>query len=185
MSKNKDSNSVVVKRERIKQFYIDGHKEGKWLGKTWEKHFNTFINLFALSREKILDYGCGPNGGIKNKLGDQVFPYDPYVPKYKILPNDGFTYIFSCDVLEHLLKKNLNSTLSFFNSRPKLKGIFLVLSNRYSNKTIDQGLNCHLIVESFDWWLAKLECSFPEMETIYAQYDGLEKQSVFAFKVKQ
>jgi len=84
--------------------YREMHKQNKFKGVTWQLKFSDFNNAVPSLRAKtILDFGCGPLGGVAQKLGERVISYDPYVEEFSSEPwGKDFSVIHSSDVLEHM-----------------------------------------------------------------------------------
>ncbi len=104
----------------------------------------------------LLDYGCG-KGSLLNEIPGAV-GYDPAVPGFssRPLPAD----MVSCtDVLEHIEPECLDEVLEDLRKLSK-RLVFLVVSCRAAYKTLPDGRNAHLIVESHEWWLQKLQEHF-------------------------
>lgn len=108
----------------------------------------------------VLDYGCG-QGSLKKAL-QQIAPhihrideFDPAIPGKHTWPE--FADLVVCtDVLEHVEPGKLGSTLGVIRAMAR-KAVFMVIATRPSNKTMADGRNAHLIVESEDWWRSTLE----------------------------
>lgn len=107
----------------------------------------------------ILDYGCG-EGSLKNALRDliplgiRIDEYDPGVDDKLGWP--GFADLVVCtDVLEHIEPDKLANVLAHLRVLAR-KAVFVVVATRPSNKTMADGRNAHLIIESEAWWAARM-----------------------------
>ena len=112
-----------------------------------------FHSIPKLEQKTILDFGCGPLGGLVEKLGTgSVISYDPYVPKVATPPwNRNFDVLFSSDVLEHLTLQDVRAfAKNVRRSRPQF--VFLNISTRRADKTFSNGRNVHLTVHPMNWW---------------------------------
>lgn len=107
----------------------------------------------------ILDYGCG-QGTLGNALrgqGNGVIRVDEYDPaiKGKDAPPLFADLVTCTDVLEHIEPDRLDAVLAHLKMLAR-KAVFVVIATRPSNKTLSDGRNAHLIVESADWWKARV-----------------------------
>lgn len=103
----------------------------------------------------ILDYGCG-QGTLAKALRTQplgairIDEYDPAIPG-----KDGrpvFADLVVCtDVLEHIEPERLGNVLTHLQQLAR-KAVFVVVSLHSSNKTLADGRNAHILVQSAEWW---------------------------------
>lgn len=105
----------------------------------------------------VLDYGCG-KGTLWKALGSMVRNYDPAVPEWSATP-DPADLVVCTDVLEHVEPEHLDDVLGDIR-RLARKAAFLVISCRPATKTLPDGRNAHLTVESPAWWLKKVSKDF-------------------------
>src|SRR5262245_56980922 len=122
----------------------------------------------------VLDYGCG-QGHLKQALGEHLAPktrvnallvteYDPAIAGKDGEP-DPADLVVCTDVLEHIEPDCLDEVLMHLRSKVK-KSLLFAISLRPAGKTLADGRNAHLIVESADWWLARLAPYFRVLELI-------------------
>jgi hypothetical protein len=111
----------------------------------------------------ILDYGCG-QGQLKAALGDCVTEYDPAIAGKELEPEPA-DLVVCTDVLEHIEPDCLDDVLLHLRSKAKKQFLFAI-SLRPAGKTLGDGRNAHLIVESADWWLDRLAPYFRVLEVI-------------------
>ena len=169
-------------QNRLPQFYRELHEADTFRGDSWQKHYKRFIGFLGNTSGKILDYGCGPTGGLSSKLEDRVIPYDPYLPKFSSPPwNSRFSTFFSCDVFEHLLKDDIFYLLKILTKRKDLEKLYIVAATRPANKFFSNGLNIHLIVEPSSWWRGLFEARLSgEFDLVIASDDMIRGEAVFA-----
>lgn len=145
-------------REKIESLlptlYRDMHADGAFHGRGWESHRSLISEFFVPGTRPILDFGCGPLGGLSADLGDEAIPYDPYLKKFSadpwvLLPRG----VFSCDVLEHLTVPMLRDFAERVLTTPTVRRVLLVVSTRAANKVMPNGMNAHLTVHPPDWWI--------------------------------
>lgn len=108
-----------------------------------------------LRARSILDYGCG-RGRLgtalrKSRWGGSIKQYDPCVPAYAALP-PKCDLVLCVDVLEHIEPDKLETVLRHLRSCTR-RGAYVVIATRPSNKTLPDGRNAHLIIESAAWWV--------------------------------
>ena len=111
----------------------------------------------------ILDYGCG-QGQLKAALGDCVTEYDPAIAGRDAEPEPA-DLVVCTDVLEHIEPECLDDVLLHLRSKVK-KRLLFAISLRPAGKTLADGRNAHLIVESADWWLERLAPYFRVLEPL-------------------
>lgn len=107
-----------------------------------------------MSVSSILDYGCGA-GTLGTALKAQAWPfdfreYDPAVPGKDAMPRPA-DLVVCTDVLEHIERDRLDTVLGHIRAL-SMQGTFLVISTVPAHKSLPDGRNAHLIVESPDWW---------------------------------
>jgi hypothetical protein len=111
----------------------------------------------------ILDYGCG-QGRLKAALDEGVREYDPAIMGKDDEPEPA-DLVVCTDVLEHIEPDCLDDVLMHLRKTVKKRMLFAV-SLRPAEKTLADGRNAHLIVESAEWWLERLAPYFRVLETI-------------------
>lgn len=107
----------------------------------------------------VLDFGCGPCGGLAadpRPLGFgavTVVPYDPYVAQYAADPwTQPITAVFSCDVLEHMPLTAVTAFLWTVCTHVTVQKVMLVIATRAATKVMPNGANAHITVRSGEWW---------------------------------
>lgn len=132
--------------DKYKDLLSEMHAGSKRFGSGSKKHREK-VSRFGF--EDILDYGCGKgNLGLGRK-------YDPAIPEFSADPEPA-DLVVCTDVLEHIEPECLDDVLGHIRSKTKKKAYF-VIATRRAKKTLPDGRNAHLIVESSDWWLNKLK----------------------------
>jgi len=133
-------------------FGINGHVMAEFVAQVSTK----------LRASTVLDYGCG-KGTFKPALL-QLAPnlvcseYDPAIPAKAALPEPA--HIVLCgDVMEHIEPAYLDNVLAHLRSLT-LKLLIAGVATHPANKTLADGRNAHLIVESKGWWLNKFAAHF-------------------------
>lgn len=120
--------------------------------------------LFARNNKlkSILDYGCG-KGTFKESAARLapdmiVTEYDPAISEKDALPTPA-DLVLCLDVLEHIEPELLDAVLQHIRS-VTLKGAILRPSLVPAKKTLPDGRNAHLILESPGWWQGKVSKYF-------------------------
>lgn len=112
--------------------------------------------------KSILDYGCGMGRLVKAwkdlNEGYDVRGYDPGVPEFSGLPEPA-DLVYTTDVLEHVEPECIDDVLEHIRSLTKKVG-FHVPCCKPSGHTLPDGRNVHLIIETPEWWEAKLRTVF-------------------------
>lgn len=155
---------MIPASERISTAYLDqqrvlhAHPRGYGgKGHLWASDVAEIV--WRVGATSVLDYGCG-QGSLVRALRGVVSPsvrlseYDPAIDGKNGVPT--FADLVTCtDVLEHVEPDKLDRVLAHLKLLAR-KAVFVVIALRPSNKTLDDGRNAHLIIESADWWTAQL-----------------------------
>lgn len=171
-------------RDYIGPFYIQMHKDGGFKGTSWQHKYQDFERCIPdLASKTIIDYGCGPLGGLAQKLGDKVISYDPYVEKFSTPPWDKpADVVFSSDVLEHMTWPDIQEFLGQAR-RTTAEYIFLIVSTRRASKLLPNGSNAHLMVKPGEWWLKRVKRELGEaFRPIYARADLIRPEVILCFQ---
>lgn len=111
----------------------------------------------------ILDFGCG-KGSLKRVIAKldpsiEVLEFDPAIPGKDTLPSRDLDLVVALDVMEHIEPAYLEATLTTIRDlRPK--AVYLIISLREAHKSLPDGRNAHLIVESAEKWSEHLGAYF-------------------------
>jgi hypothetical protein len=143
-----------------------GVSSGKWAGAVRE----------LAAREgcaDILDYGCG-QGQLKHALGEIVREYDPAIAGKGADPAPA-DLVVCTDVLEHIEPEHLDEVLLHLRAKT-MKQLFFAIALRPAGKTLADGRNAHLIVETAAWWLDRLAPYFRVLD--YATREGYELSGI-------
>jgi hypothetical protein len=109
--------------------------------------------------KSFLDYGSG-----KHRWVAQMFPaapvqsYDPCIPELADLPGPA-DMLVCIDVLEHIEPELLGNVLHDIKRCMGRCG-FVTIATRPAEKTLPDGRNAHLIVQSAEWWLPRVSGLF-------------------------
>lgn len=126
-------------------------------GDKWASAVRSLLTRF--DAYSVLDYGCG-EGALKRALQpmcDSRFhlrEYDPAIAGKNGWP-DFADLVVCTDVLEHVEPDRLATVLAHLKILAR-KAVFVVIATRPSNKTLADGRNAHLILESSAWWESRL-----------------------------
>lgn len=146
--------------ERLPHLYAELHVAGAFKGDTWRSTLGLFTLMLDRGPQRILDYGCGPQGGLlRAGLEHEVLPHDPYVPEFggNGIRGAKFDVFHSVDVLEHMPIEALHELLILLRRNTECRTIFLAITTRPANKTFSNGLNVHLTVQPGAWWRGLLQ----------------------------
>lgn len=155
------------------------HQKNAFGNDTFKRYLTYFDWLLGPNKQsiKILDFGCGSNGGIVN-YGFNAISYDPFVEKFSADPwQQDFQAVFSADVLEHM---TVNQSIYFLHrlTHKGVKYVFLAIATRSANQVLENGLNAHLTVESGDWWLGLCQAILGKNMTCVMALDDMLTDNV-------
>ena len=137
-------------------------------GWKWAEHVRDLLMHMEIDAARSgckpdwLDYGCGEET-LHNAVvrldrrvgkGCEYQGYDPGVRGKDVLPSPA--HLVTCtDALEHVEPGKLDAVLAHIN---ELTGVqaFLVIALNPANKTLPNGSNTHLILESPEWWMQRV-----------------------------
>lgn len=134
------------------------HQDGKFNnGAKAYKLVKNFISEYQPI--SLLDFGCGQGGlisTIKNFHPEiAVSGYDPGNQNFNKLPSSTFDAVVSTDAIEHIEPAFLNPTLTKINELMQRCGFFRIACYP-AKKSLPDGRNAHLIVETPEWWRNKI-----------------------------
>lgn len=133
------------------------HEQRKTYGASGHRWAN-YIASVAGEGISVLDYGCG-KGTLKKALPDlDIREYDPAIEGKDEMP-DPAQLVVCTDVLEHIEPDMLDDVLKHIRELAT-DAAMLVVATRPANKTLPDGRNAHLIIESPEWWQEKISEHF-------------------------
>ena len=114
--------------------------------------------------KSVLDYGCG-KGLILDALHKKLLPlgmnlqgYDPCVKKFAKPPRPA-DILLCTDVLEHVEPEKTESVLNHINTLTT--GVcYLIIDLLPAAKTLADGRNAHINLQTTGWWLSTLSSKF-------------------------
>lgn len=145
------TSDLISKAYRAEQVRLHAQPQGYGgKGKKWA----ATVRALAAARDctSVLDYGCG-QGSLAVALegsGLSCREYDPAIPG-KDGPPSFADLVVCTDVLEHVEREYLPTVLAHLRGLAR-KVVLLVVALDLSNKTLTDGRNAHLILESAEWW---------------------------------
>lgn len=120
-----------------------------------------FIDIDTLAQsmktQDILDYGCG-KGTLAMHFPFTIKQYDPAILKYSDLPESA-DLVVCTDVLEHIEPELIGNVLDHLRSLTK-RVLYTTICTKPAKKSLPDGRNAHLIIESSKWWFSALEDRF-------------------------
>jgi len=149
--------------EHLAELNREMHRHGKFRGISWRSSLSEFREAVpALEQRTILDYGCGPLGGLRGAFPERTIAHDPYVDEFAEPPwGKPFDTVFSSDVLEHMTLSEVR-TLADRIKGSTAEYVFLVVSTRAAGKHLANGANAHLLIKSPEWWRKTLQRALGE-----------------------
>ncbi len=117
-------------------------------GRKWAETVNTLIADFHA--QSVLDYGCGQGSLAPLLTAPDVREYDPAIPG-KDGPPDPADLVICTDVLEHVEPEHLLPVLRHLGVLTR-RGLFVVVSLVETAKTLSDGRQAHINLQTADWW---------------------------------
>ena len=112
----------------------------------------------------VLDYGCGKGTILEHNKKEypkiQWEGYDPAVDAYMNIKKKKYDLVFSNDVLEHIEPEYVTNVLEHINSLAE-KFIWLRIDTNPARKTLLDGRNAHISLNTSDWWKREIEILIP------------------------
>ena len=104
----------------------------------------------------MLDFGCGKGMPFSNRNSNEftVYNYDPVTSPIE-LPT-SVDLVYSSDVLEHIELSELDNVLNCLFTIGQRYQYHLIACHP-AKKSLSDGRNAHLIIESPDWWREKIQ----------------------------
>lgn len=102
----------------------------------------------------ILDYGCGKQTLVEALRLKWARAYDPCIPGLDLDPEPA-DFVVCTDVLEHVEPECIDAVLDHIKSLTK-RVVFFSISLTPAKKSLPDGRNTHLLVQTTRWWLDKL-----------------------------
>lgn len=135
------------------------HRERETYGAGGHRYVTYILPLLAKHEiASLLDYGCGKGTLVKvlrQKRSLARVEMNGYDPATKPNRPKQADLVVCVDVMEHVEPEHLEAVLSDINSL-MLKVGYFVVATRPARKTLPDGRNAHLIVESALWWREKI-----------------------------
>ena len=165
--------------EQLKSLHEDRGRPRGFGGKI--KNLGKFYKYMELwCPNSLIDYGCG-KGHILSYIQEK-FPnvlvegYDPAIRMFSRIPKREYECLFSNDVLEHIEPNHLTSVLKHMNQISS-KYLWLRIDTKPARKTLPDGRNAHLILESSDWWTNNIT-HYIDGKIVYSNVDKKGKFDV-------
>lgn len=163
------------------------HAAPRGFGQSGRKHAEAVLRWRAATGcDTLIDYGCGA-GTLQAAMRDlgwrgKMQQYDPAVAYREKLPAPA-DLVVCTDVLEHVEPECLEAVLRHQFGLALRAGYFSI-SCQPAHKTLPDGRNAHLIVESPDFWMAALRAAGWRIVTRLDRFndDGL-KDCTFELRV--
>jgi len=156
--------------ENYKNLNLELHKSNEAYGRNtglYKDYILKLINKYNFT--SVIDYGCGKQSA-KLFLPENIvyIPYDPAFEEFNKLPEPN-DFLICTDVLEHIEPEYLDNVLKTINEKTK-KICFLTIALRPAKKILSDGRNAHLIVESYSFWINKINNNFTNFKIINEEY---------------
>lgn len=152
--------TVSPEYRRILEIEHESSSWGDWRGDSF-KHVMPYLK----GVRTILDYGAGAGylkiqvtRTIPASIRPTVIEYDPGIPRIATPPEPA-EFVVCFDVLEHVEPDHLEAVLDDLVRVTTDKGLFQICCFP-AHRTLSDGRNAHLIIESQGWWLTQIERKF-------------------------
>lgn len=131
------------------------HEDNERYGTSGHLYAEQVLEILSASGSRtVLDYGCGKNTLAQALPQVVVRGYDPCVPGFDAEPKPA-DMVVCTDVMEHIEPEKVDSVLAHI-AYLSINVTMMVIALVPAKKTLADGRNAHLIVESMDWWITKL-----------------------------
>lgn len=112
----------------------------------------------------LLDHGTGQGGLITTLEKDKdleinAHGYDPGVPRFSKKPTPKYDIVTSIDVLEHIGRPYIYSTLQEISSLTE-KFFFFCIDLLPASKRVSDGRNAHFLIAPSEWWIHQIKNEF-------------------------
>ena len=110
----------------------------------------------------VLDYGAGKQRltlALRTLTDARVDAYDPSIPEIETVPLNQYEFVICRDVMEHIEPDFLNQVLEH-QAALTTKLCWHATSRTPAKRTLPDGRNAHLIVESHQWWIEQVSDYF-------------------------
>lgn len=124
--------------------------------------------------KSILDFGCGRSDLVSYFWKDgerKIAKYDPAIPLYKKMPDDGFDLVICNDVMEHILMHDVDKI--FNEIREKSKKVIFTISLRPAKAHLPDGRNAHVTLLSESEWTRWVKSAFGTANKVPLPWDHL------------
>lgn len=143
------------------------HQSGKYGRWGYRETENIQNKADKLECETILDFGCGQQT-LSNALRKPVTNYDPAIEGCDRLPDKKHDMTVCSDVMEHIEPEYMHNVLSTIKSLTEKYVYFVITTTKDGTKTLPDGRDPHLIVQSSEDWVETISEYF-EIEEWYNQ----------------
>ena len=152
------------------------HQSGKFDNGAKQFHIvKPFLEQYRPT--SLLDFGCGKGSLIRciQEFDSSIAcrGYDPGNPEFATMPEHAFDAVISTDAIEHIEPEFLDETLAMLFSKMK-RACFLRIACHPAKKHLPDGRNCHLIVESPQWWRARI-AGITSAEIVWENIEKFDK----------
>ena len=149
---------------------------GQYIDLHFQKHYGDSANAYIeqitpevifLNPKTILDYGCGRSDLVAYFYKDgerELHRYDPGIPQYKEMPGGEFDLVFCCDVMEHILMRDVERI--FGELKAKSKNILFTIFLGKARTRLPDGQNAHVTLLTKGEWMRWVEDYFKKAEEI-------------------
>lgn len=129
-------------------------------GRRWKaRMIYDYLTTHRDEIKTVLDFGAGKQGFAKaakaQGLHARITSYDPAIKGISVMPEGQFDCVVTTDVLEHVEPTKLDAVLDFCFAKARKLNIHCIALD-LTGKYLPDGRDLHLIVESPEWWIAKL-----------------------------
>lgn len=130
--------------------------------------------VLALGPQSILDYGCGRSDLVAHFWADgarQLAKYDAAINTYQAMPEGVFDLVICCDVMEHILMRDVDQILN--EIRNKSPNALFTISLRPARKHLPDGRNAHVTLLTEAEWLRWISKWFDHAVKVPTQWDHI------------
>lgn len=153
--------------------YAQMHFERFYGSSATELHLETVAAVVRdLKPGSILDFGCGRSDLVAHFWRDgerRIARYDPAIRKIRIIPDESFSLVLCCDVMEHIPMASVDLVLSQIRGRSS--HALFTISTKLARAKLPDGRNAHVTLLTKQEWTRWITEKFGTVQVLPTNLD--------------